>query len=93
MGSQLLKIWTQMEISSAWETIRERVKMPVKERLGYYELKQHKPWLAERCLELLDQRKQAKLQSLQDPCEISGDNLNIVRHEASRQFGNETGNI
>jgi hypothetical protein len=31
-------------------------------------------------------RKQAKLQWLQDPSEISGDNLNIVRREASRYF-------
>jgi hypothetical protein len=34
------------------------------ESLGYYELKQHKPWFDEECSELLDQRKQAKLQWL-----------------------------
>jgi hypothetical protein len=34
---------------------------------GYYELKKHKPWFDERCSKLLDQRKQAKLQWLQDP--------------------------
>jgi hypothetical protein len=38
---------------------------------------------------ILDQRKQAKLQWLQDPSEINGDNLNNVRREASRHFGNK----
>jgi hypothetical protein len=40
------------------------------------------------CSELLDQRKQDKLQWLQDPSEINGDNLNNVRREASRYFRN-----
>jgi hypothetical protein len=38
---------------------------------------------------LLDQRKQAKLQRLQDPREINGDNLNNVRRQASRHFRNK----
>jgi hypothetical protein len=38
---------------------------------------------------LLDQRKQAKLQLLQGPSEINRDNLNSVRHEASRCFRNK----
>jgi hypothetical protein len=32
-----------MEINSARETIREDTKISVKESLGYYELKKHKP--------------------------------------------------
>jgi hypothetical protein len=36
----------------------------------------------------LDQRKKAKLQWLQDPSEINGDNLNNVKREAGRYFGN-----
>jgi hypothetical protein len=43
----------------------------------------------ERCSELLDQRKQFKLQWLQNPCVISGDNLNNVRREDSRHFSNK----
>jgi hypothetical protein len=35
------------------------------------------------------QRKQDKLQLLQDPSEINGDNLNNVRREASRYFRNK----
>jgi hypothetical protein len=40
---------------------------------------------------LLDQWKQTKLQWLQDPNEINGDNLNNVRREASRYFRNKKG--
>jgi hypothetical protein len=52
-------------------------------------LKKHKPWFNERCSKLLDQRKQAKFQWLQDASEINGDNLNNVRREASRYFRNK----
>jgi hypothetical protein len=37
----------------------------------------------------LDHRNQAKLQWLQDPSEINGDNLNNERPEASRYFRNK----
>jgi hypothetical protein len=69
--------------------IRENIKMSAKESLGYCELKKHKPWFDEACSKLLDQRKEAKLQWLQDPSEINGDNLKIVRREASRYFRNK----
>jgi hypothetical protein len=52
-------------------------------------MKKHKPWFDERCSKSLDQRKQAKLQWLQDPSEINGDSLNNVRREASRYFRNK----
>jgi hypothetical protein len=52
-------------------------------------MKKHKPWFDEGCSELVDQRKQAKLQWLHDPSEINRDNLKIVRHEASRYFRNK----
>jgi uncharacterized protein YaaR (DUF327 family) len=80
---------TEVEINTIWETIRENIKISAKESLGYYELKKHKPWFDEGCPKLLDQRKQAKLQWLQDPSEINGDNLNNVRREASRHFQNK----
>jgi hypothetical protein len=78
-----------VEINSAWETIRGNIQISARESLGYFELKMHKPWFDEGCSKLLDQRKQAKLQWLQDPCEINGDNLNNVRCEASRYFRNK----
>jgi hypothetical protein len=37
----------------------------------------------------ITQQLNAKLQRLQDPSEINGDNLNNVRHEASRYFRNK----
>jgi hypothetical protein len=44
-------------------------------------MKNHKPWFDQARSTLVDQRKQAKLLS-----EINGDNLKIVRCEASRYF-------
>jgi hypothetical protein len=49
--------------------------------LSYQELRKNKPWFNEGCSQLL--------QWLQDPSEINGDNLNSVRHEASRHFRNK----
>jgi hypothetical protein len=46
-------------------------------------------WFDEGCSELLDQRKQVKLQWSQDPSEIDGHNLNNVRREACRHFKNK----
>jgi hypothetical protein len=66
-----------------------KLKVGKEQSLGYYELKKHKPWFDEGFSELLDQRKQAKLQWLQDPSEINGDNLNNVRCLAGRHFRNK----
>jgi hypothetical protein len=33
----------EVEINSAWETIKENIKISAKENLGYFELKKHKP--------------------------------------------------
>ncbi|PNF34951.1 hypothetical protein B7P43_G18172, partial [Cryptotermes secundus] len=80
---------TEVDVNKAWQTIRENIKMSAKESLGYYEPKKHKPWFDEGCSKLSDQRKQAKLQWLQDPSELHGDNLNNIRSETSRQFRNK----
>jgi hypothetical protein len=61
------------------ETIREKIKISAKESLGYYDLKQCKPWFNEGYSKLSDDRKQAKLQWLQDSHQINGDNLNNAR--------------
>jgi hypothetical protein len=52
-------------------------------------LKKLKPWFEEECTKLLDRKKQAELQWLQDPREMKGDNLNNARREASRYFRNK----
>jgi hypothetical protein len=57
-------------------TLSERIsKFQLKRVVGYQEFKEHKPWFTEGYLKVLDQRKQAKLQWLQNPSEINGDNL------------------
>jgi hypothetical protein len=62
------------------------VRTLTQENLGLYELKQHKPWFDEECSRFLDQRKQAKMQLLQDPNRSNVDNLNNVSYEASIFF-------
>jgi hypothetical protein len=39
----LENLYTEVDINRAWGTIRENSKIPVKESLGYYELKNYKP--------------------------------------------------
>jgi hypothetical protein len=73
-----------VEINSTWEIIRENIKISAKESLGYFELKKHNPWFEEGCTKLLYQRKHAKMQWLQNPSEINGDNRNNVRRIARR---------
>jgi hypothetical protein len=68
----------EVEINSAWETIRKNIKISAKESLDCVEFKKHMPWFDKGCSKLLDQRKQIKLQWLQDPIEINGENLNTV---------------
>jgi hypothetical protein len=43
MFAALEDLDTEVEINSAWETIRENIKISAKESLGYFELKKHKP--------------------------------------------------
>ena len=52
-------------------------------------MKQYKPWFDEERLHFLDQRKQAKLQWVQDRSQSNVDNMNNVRCEASRHFRNK----
>jgi len=61
----------------AWENIKESIKTSAKESLGLHELKLYKPWFDEECLGFLDQRKQAKMQWIQDPSQNNVDNLNM----------------
>jgi hypothetical protein len=76
-------------IYRAWENIKENINTSAEESLGLQELKQHKTWFDEKLLNFLDQRKQAKLQWVQDPSQSNVDNLNSVRCEVSRHFRNK----
>jgi hypothetical protein len=34
---------------SVWKSIRENIKASEKDSIGYYEMKQHKPWFDDDC--------------------------------------------
>jgi len=76
-------------VNRAWENIKENIKFSTKESLGLHEWKQHKPWFDKECVDFLDQRKQAKIQWIQDPSRSNVDNLNNVRCNVSRHFRNK----
>jgi hypothetical protein len=59
------------DINRACDNIRENIKISAQENLGCCELKHHRPWFVEEYSKLVDQRKQAKLQWLQDPSEMN----------------------
>jgi hypothetical protein len=77
------------DINRAWESFKENIKTSAKESLGLHKLKQHKPWFDEESLGILDQRKQAKMQSIQDSSQSNVDSLNNIRRDAGRYFGNK----
>jgi len=54
-------------INRAWENIKKYIRTSAEWSLGLYELQQHKPWFNEQCFRFLDQRKQTKMQRLQQP--------------------------
>jgi hypothetical protein len=70
------------DTNRTWENIKENIKTSAKESLGL----QHKPWFDEKCLGILDQKKQVKMQWIQDPSQSNVDNLNNVGRDASRHF-------
>ena len=77
------------DINKAWEKITENIKTSTRESLSPHKLKQHKPQSDEECLHFFDQRKQVKMQWVQDPSQSNVDNLNNVRREATRHFRNK----
>ena len=70
-------------VNMAWENIKEIIKTSAKESLGLHEWKQHKPWFDKECVDFLDQKKQAKMQWIQDPSQSNVDNRKNVRRNAS----------
>jgi len=64
------------DINRDWENTQEG--------LGLTDWKQPKPWFDEECLEFLRSKEAGKIQWLQDPNQSNVNNLNNVRHKASR---------
>jgi hypothetical protein len=81
-----MRVWTLIMLK---ESIRENIKTSAKNNLGYHRVKRNKPWFADECSNLIDQRKQAKLQLLQNPNQIYGHDLQNLRRETSRIFRNK----
>ena len=52
-------------------------------------MKKHKPWFYTECSRFLNQRKQAKMEYLQDTNQSNADNLNNTESEASIHFRGE----
>jgi dsDNA-specific endonuclease/ATPase MutS2 len=77
----------------SWENIKENIKTSAKESQGLHELKQQNPWFDEERLGFLDQRRQSKMQWLQDPSQSNENKLNNVRREANRHFRKQRRNI
>jgi hypothetical protein len=48
---------TEVEINSAWDTIREIIKISAKDSLCYFELKKNKSWFDEGCSKFVDKWK------------------------------------
>jgi hypothetical protein len=77
------------DINRAWENIKENLKFSANKTLGLNGQNHHTPWFDKECSQVLGQRKQAKMQWLQNPNQSNLDNLKNARHEASRRFGNK----
>jgi hypothetical protein len=61
-----------MDINRPWETVRQNINISTKERLGYYKMKQAKPWINKGSSKLLDQREQEKFQCYRIPAKQMG---------------------
>ena len=76
-------------VNRAWENIEENITASARESLGLHKWKQHKPWFDKEYVDFLDQRKQAKMQWIQDPSRSNVDNQNNVGCNVSRHFRNK----
>jgi hypothetical protein len=78
-----------LDINKTYESIRENIKTSAKENLRYWKLKHKKPRFNDEYSKLIDQRNQAKLQLLQNPNQMNGNNLKNLRTETSRVYRNK----
>jgi hypothetical protein len=56
-----------LNINSALESTGENIKISAKENTGYHRLKFNKPFFDDECSKLIEQRKQTKLELLENP--------------------------
>jgi len=72
-------------VTTVWRVLR----LWIEERPPIWRVAANKPGFDVECLDFLDQRKQAKMQWIQDPSRRNVDNLNNVRCDVSRHFRNK----
>jgi len=82
------------DINRAGENITEDIEASTKESVSLYELEQLilQVCFGEECSRFLAQRKQAKMQWLQDPNQSNVDDINNVRRESNRYFEKKRNN-
>jgi hypothetical protein len=85
----LEKVNYSEDINMISDNIKESIQISAKQSLGLYEWKEHKPCFDEEWERFLDQRKQSKVQWLQDPNPSNIDDQTSVRREGSRHFRNK----
>jgi len=81
------------DINRSWDIIKENIKTSATVGLGLYELEHHKAWFDVECSLYLDQKRQAKMQWLQDPNQRTTENIKNVRRNNSRHFRNKRRNV
>jgi len=77
------------DVNRTWENIKENIQTSANQSLGLNEMKQNTPWFDDDCLDFLDQRKQVKMQWIQDPSQNNVGILNNERREDSSHFRNK----
>jgi hypothetical protein len=89
----LVNLSDSEDTNSVWENIKENIKTSPKWSLVLCEMKHHKPEFHKECLRFLDQRKQAKVQWVQDSNQSNTDNLNNVSRNVRRHLREKKKNL
>jgi hypothetical protein len=77
-------------INGTLKNIKDDIKTSAEDSQNPYKLKKHKPWFGKKkCFRVLDQKKQVKVEWLQDPKQSNADSLNIASREARRHIRNK----
>jgi hypothetical protein len=63
-----------LDNSSAWESIRDNVKISANDNLGYHRLKDNKPWFNDECSKLIDNGRRL----IYDGCKIQAKSTKII---------------
>ena len=79
----------EKDVETAWEPVRDCIKQPALENIGYLEKKKHKKWFNKDCTNAVKKRKHVKLNSLHEPNETNLENLGNISRESRRVLRNK----